>query len=143
MRELVELVRIEEDLAQLLVTQHLLEDHARVQRDLLVLVSGERSEDDLVLCGEVLDGRPPRADLAAQEVVEDLDDVFAGLELEAGDVEDQVMQEVGGICFLGKLGDQFRQGVSVSVQKRFDLLQILGYIFVCLPPRFAPRHALL
>lgn len=94
--------------------QHLLQYHARIQRDLLVLVPRERREDDLALArrGHPLDGRPPRADLPPEEVVEDLDDVLARLEFEAGDVLDEEVQEVGVVGLLGELGDEFRGGVA-------------------------------
>jgi len=88
------------------VTQHLLEDHAGVESHLFVLVTSEDGEDDLWLCGEVLDSRPPRADLPAQEVVEYLYDILPGLKFEPADVEDEVVQQVCLICLLGQLSEE-------------------------------------
>jgi hypothetical protein len=48
----------QEDLTQTLVAQHLADDHARVQCDLLVLVPLEGGEDDLRLGCDVIYGRP-------------------------------------------------------------------------------------
>jgi hypothetical protein len=42
----------------------------------------------------------PRANLPSEKVVEDLDDILASLELEASDVRNKVMEEVGAISLL-------------------------------------------
>lgn len=52
------LFRVEQDLCEGLVPEHLAQDHARVERYLLVLVRFERGEDDLGLGGDVVDGGP-------------------------------------------------------------------------------------
>jgi hypothetical protein len=43
-------------------------------------------------------------------MVEDLHDVFPGLELETGHVEHEVLEQVGVVCLLGELGDELRGG---------------------------------
>jgi hypothetical protein len=58
------LLGVEEDLAERLVPQHLAHDHARVERDLLVLVALEGREHDLGLARDVVDRRPPAASLS-------------------------------------------------------------------------------
>ena len=51
------LFRVEQDLCELLVSKHLAEDHAGIERDLFVAVSGECSKDDLLVsCTYILDG---------------------------------------------------------------------------------------
>lgn len=110
MRELVELFRIKQDLAQSLVPQHLPQYHTRVQRNVLVLVSGQGSKEDLAFARDVFDCGPARADLSAQEVVEYLDDVFAGFEVEFGDVGHEEVQEVGAVGFLCELCQELGYG---------------------------------
>lgn len=79
------LIRVQQNLAQLLVLQHLLEHHARVERDLLILIPRERRKDDVRLRRQILDSGPPRANLSSEEVVEYLHDVLPGLKLEPRD----------------------------------------------------------
>jgi hypothetical protein len=102
---------MQENLGQLLMLEHLLEDHTGVEGNLLVIVAGEGGEDDLRLGGQVLDGGPPSADLPPEEVVEYLDDVLARLELEAVDVGDDLMEEIGVVRFLRELGDDLGEGI--------------------------------
>jgi len=73
------------------MSQHLLQNHARVQSDLLILVPSKRRKYDLMFPGEVFDSRPSRADLTAKEVVEYLYDVFTGFKLETSDIEDKLV----------------------------------------------------
>lgn len=80
--------------------QHFSQNHTRVQRDIFVLVTRERGEQDLALSRDIFDRRPARTDLAAEEEIEYLDDVLAGLEVEFGDVHDEEVEEVGAVCFL-------------------------------------------
>lgn len=63
--------------------EHVAEYHARVKSDLLVLVTLEGREEDLLPPTQILDRRPARAYLAPQQVREALHDVLARLELEA------------------------------------------------------------
>lgn len=91
--------------------QHLPQHHARIQADLLVLVPRHRSEKHLFLAADVFHRRPSRPDLSSEEVVEDLDGVLACLEVEAGDVSDEEVEEVCRVSFLCELGEQFGDGV--------------------------------
>ena len=51
------LVRVEEDLCELLVSKHLPKDHASVECDLFIGISSERSKDDLLVSRtNILDG---------------------------------------------------------------------------------------
>lgn len=90
--------------------QHLLQYHPRIQRNLLILVPRQRSKYHIRLPTQVLDRRPSRADLAPEKVIEDLDDVFAGFELEAVDVKEEGVEEVGLVCFLCELCDELGDG---------------------------------
>lgn len=74
--------------------QHLPQHHPRIQPHLLILIPRHRSEQHLLLTADILHRRPPRADLSPEEVVEDLDGVLACLEVEAGDVGDEEVEEV-------------------------------------------------
>ena len=96
--------------------QHILQNHPRIQPDLLVVVSFERSEDDIVVRAEVLDRREPRTDLPSEELREHLHDVFARFEFESVQVVDEVEEEVGGVGFLCELGDEFGYRVCVEVE---------------------------
>ena len=58
------------------MSEHLLENHTRVEANLLILVPAERREQDLWLAIEVLDGGESRADLSSQQAIEDLDNVL-------------------------------------------------------------------
>lgn len=117
MRELVELLRVEQDLTKPFVPQHLAQDHAGVQRDILVLISRQRGEQHLPLARDVLDGRPARAYLTPKEIVEYLDDVFAGLEVELGDMGYKVVKQVGAISFLRELSEEFGNGLYLTCTK--------------------------
>jgi hypothetical protein len=88
------------------VPQHLLEHHPRVQRDLLILVPRERCEDDVRFPREVLHRRPSRANLAPQQVIENLDHVLPRLELESRDVRDEQEQQVRVVRLLRQLRDK-------------------------------------
>lgn len=66
--------------------QHVPQDHARVQRDLLVLVSPQHLKDNILLPRQILHRWPARADLPAQEVVEERHDILPRLELQARQV---------------------------------------------------------
>ena len=51
------LFRVEQDLCELLVSNHVTEDHARVERRLFIRVSSKRRKDDLLVsCTDVFDG---------------------------------------------------------------------------------------
>ena len=89
------------------MAQHLLEYHSCIESDFLVLVPCKGGEDDFVLGREVLDGRPSGAYLPAKEVVEYLNDVFAGFEFESVEVEQEVVEEIGVVGFLSELGYDF------------------------------------
>ena len=91
--------------------QHIPQNHPRIQRHLLRLVPFQRREQDRRVLVQVLHRRPSRPDLPPEEVVEDLHDVLAGFEFEAGEVGDEVEEEVGGVGFLGELGDEFGERV--------------------------------
>ena len=88
--------------------EHLLQDHARVQPDLFVLIPTEGSEENVWLPIEVLNCRESRADLPSEQAVEDLDDVLPRFEVQPVDVEEQMMKQISSISFLGQLGDEFR-----------------------------------
>ena len=88
------------------MSQHLLEDHAGVESHVFVLVTSKDGKDNLWLCGEVLDGWPPGANLPAQEVVKYLYDILPGFKLESADVEDEVVQQVCLVCLLGQLSEE-------------------------------------
>jgi hypothetical protein len=45
--------------------------------------------------------------LPPQEVVENVDGILASFKVKTCDVEDEVMQKVGIVRFLGELGDEF------------------------------------
>lgn len=94
---------------------HLLEDHARVERDLWIPVAVERGEDDVGSRRQVLDRRPARADLSPEQVVEDLGHVLAGLELKPPDVVDEQKQEIVGVDLLRELGDEFRRRLGICI----------------------------
>lgn len=55
---------MEQNLAQRLIPKHLLQDHPRIKRDVLVLVSRESGEQDLGFCDKVLHGRRPGTNLS-------------------------------------------------------------------------------
>lgn len=52
------LVGVEQDLTKLFMTQHLLENHASVEGDFLVLVACESGEDNVWSSSDVIDGGP-------------------------------------------------------------------------------------
>lgn len=87
--------------------QHLLEHHTSVQCDLFLLVAFEGCEEDVGLFGEVFDSRPPRTDLSSKEVIEYLYDIFARLEFESMQVQKEMVEQIGIVCFLGQLGHHF------------------------------------
>lgn len=102
---------MKKDLCELLVSKHLPQDHASVERDLLVTVSSKGGKDNLLVSRtDVLDGGQASADLAPQEVVEYLDNIFTRFEVETGNVLDETEEEVGGVGLLGELGDQLGYG---------------------------------
>ena len=101
------LFRIQQNLRQRLMPEHFLEHHPRIKRDLFLLIALESGKEDLRLFREVFNSRPPRTDLPPQEVVEYLDDVFAGFEFESVEVEQEVVQEIGVVGFLSELGYDF------------------------------------
>ena len=74
------------------MAKHLPQDHARVERNIFILVTGKSSKQNLALPRDVLDCRPARTDLPPEEVVEDLHDVFPSFEIEACNVDDEQVQ---------------------------------------------------
>lgn len=70
------LFRVQQELRQLLVLQHLFQNRSRVRDGLLVLVTRERLEDGGVVRGQVLHGREACADLTPQEGEEDVLNAF-------------------------------------------------------------------
>lgn len=115
------LLRVQQDLRQLLVPQHLLQDHSRVERDVLVVVPGraerlasgsawpargqdgrdradaplQRRKHDLRLLRDVLDRRAARADLAPEQMVEDLRHVLLRLSMPTEEEREKVSQAAG------------------------------------------------
>jgi len=71
------------------VTKHLAQDHASVEGDIFVLVTTKGGKQDFTLPGDVFDGWPASTDLSPQQIVEDLNDIFPCLEVEARDVDDK------------------------------------------------------
>jgi hypothetical protein len=74
------------------VAKHFTKDHARVERNIFILITGKSSKQNLTLPRYVLDRWPSCADLPPEEVVEDLYDVFPGFKIKARDVDDQPVQ---------------------------------------------------
>ena len=105
------LLGVQQDLRQVLVSEHLAEDHAGVEGDLLVPVAIEGGEQDVRFGTEILDGGEPRADLPPEQIVEDLDHILARLELELVDVQEQVVQQVGAVRLLRELRHELGQRV--------------------------------
>jgi hypothetical protein len=105
------LIRVEQNLGERFVAEHLLEDHTSIQCDLFALVALEGSEDDVGLAAEVLYGGPSGAYLPAKEVIEYLGDVLARFKLEASDVGHKMLEEISGVGFLSELRNQFRLGI--------------------------------
>jgi hypothetical protein len=71
------------------VAQHLAQDHAGVERDVFIFVTGMRSKENLSLPRDVFDRRPARTYLPPEKVVEDLHDVLPGLKVETRDMDDE------------------------------------------------------
>ena len=67
--------------------QHILQNHPRIQPDLLVVVPFERSEDDIVVRAEVLDRRDLGLVTAVQTVNELVDE-------HGGDVPEQILNRL-------------------------------------------------
>ena len=86
------------------MSQHLPQDHARVERNILVFVSSQCGEKDFTLAGNIFHRRPAGADLASKKVVEYLDNVLARFEVKSGDMGDEIVQEVCAVRFLCQLG---------------------------------------
>jgi hypothetical protein len=97
------LIRVEQNLGEGFVAEHLLEDHTSIQRDFFAFVALEGSEDDVGLAAEVLYGGPSGAYLPAKEVIEYLGDVLARFKLEASDVGHKMLEKVSVVSFLGEL----------------------------------------
>jgi len=105
------LIRVEQNLGEGFVAEHLLEDHTSIQCDLFAFVAFEGSEDDVGLAAEVLYGRPSGAYLPAKEVIEYLGDVLTRFKLETSDVSHKMLEEISGVGFLSELRNQFRLGI--------------------------------
>jgi hypothetical protein len=97
------LIRVEQNLGEGFMAEHLLEDHTGIQRDFFALVAIEGRENDIGLAAEVLYGGPSGANLPAKEVIEYLGDVFSRFKFEAFDVGHKMLKEIGGVSFLGQL----------------------------------------
>ena len=74
------------------MAKHLTQNHARVERNLFILITRKGSKQNLTLPRYVLDGWPACADLPAEEVVEYLHDVFPGFKVKACNVDDEQVQ---------------------------------------------------
>ena len=105
------LIRVEQNLGEGFVAEHLLEDHTSIQCDLFAFVALEGSKDDVRLAAEVLYGGPSGAYLPAKEVIEYLGDILARFKLEACDVGDKMLEEISGVGFLSELCNQFGLGI--------------------------------
>jgi len=68
-------------------------------------------KEDLVARAEVLDSGRSGANVATEQVVEDLGDVLLCLELELCNVVNEELEQVVAVDFLGQLGDGFRNWV--------------------------------
>lgn len=141
------------------MAQHLAQDHASVERDVFILVTGMRSKENLALPRDVFDRRPARTDLPPEKVVEDLHDVLPGLKVETRDVDDEQVQQVRAVRLLRKLREKLRYGLwvgnivldgsrgrgkirqkwggtrslgkrtSIAIEHALDLLQVLADLF--------------
>lgn len=63
--------------------EHLLENHAGVERNVFVLVAFECLKDDIAAFAEIFDCRPSAANLSSEEVIEDVHDIFARFKFES------------------------------------------------------------
>lgn len=88
------------------MAQHFTEDHPSVERHFLVLVTIKCSEEHVWPLAQILDGGEARADLAAEQVVEDLDDVLARFKFKPLNVYQEVVEEVCRVCLLSELGNK-------------------------------------
>ena len=96
------------------MAKHFAQDHAGVERDILVLITGMGGKQNLALPGDVFDRRPTRTDLSPEEVVEDLHDVLPGFEIEARDMDDEQVQQVGAVRLLRELREKLRYGLWIG-----------------------------
>ena len=108
------LIRVEQNLGEGFVAEHLLEDHTSIQCDLFAFVAREGSKDDVRLAAEVLYGGPPGAYLPAKEVIEYLGDILARFKLEASDIGNKMLEEISGVGFLSELCNQFGLGIYAT-----------------------------
>jgi len=74
------------------VAKHLAQDHAGIERDLFILISGQGSEENLSFARDVFDRWPARAYLPPEKIVKDLHDVLPGLKVKARDVDDEQLE---------------------------------------------------
>lgn len=59
------------------MSKHLFEDHAGVERNVLIFVALQGLEDNITPFAKILDGGPSAANLASEKVVEDVHYVLA------------------------------------------------------------------
>ena len=71
------------------MAKHFAEDHTSVKCNIFILVTIKGGKQNLTLPGDVFDRWPASTNLSPEEIVEDLDDVFPCLEIEARDVDDK------------------------------------------------------
>ena len=114
------------------MSQHLLQNHPRVQCHIFILVSLQRRKNHLPLFpgpAHVLHGRPPTPNLPPKEIIENLRNIFAGFKIEFGNMEDKEVEEIIRVSLVCELSDNLGQRVTVAKEEGFDLGKILCNAF--------------
>jgi len=96
---------MKQNFGELLMFEHLFENHTRVQSDFLIFVALESGKYDIWLRRQILDGGESGTDLSTKEKREYLGDILSRLEFETGNMSNEMIEQVGVVRFLCKLGD--------------------------------------